>query len=158
MKELVVGYLAAFIHPDRADEPEVRHYQKLLADSVTARERGDHWTAQRLASAAHRWAMLEMSRLQHLAHEREVLDAANERLQAAWDRDRSCATLAEFQERYPEHRRLAVAWEAAEARVRELSKVVEPEEVAFVEASPNVRERRAYFKDSARQRRSYTES
>ncbi|HUZ00134.1 MAG TPA: hypothetical protein VMU89_07265 [Thermomicrobiaceae bacterium] len=117
-----MGHLPALIHPDRADATEVVHYQDLLRQSADARKRGDHWSAQQLASAAHRWEMQELARLRHLAYEEEQLRLVAKRLQEALDRDPSCATLSEFRERHPEHKRLFTAVQEAENRVSDLAR------------------------------------
>lgn len=60
--------------------------------------------------------------MRHLAHEEEQLKLVAKRLQEAWDRDPSCTTLGELQERHPEHKRLFAAVQEAEQRVLNLAK------------------------------------
>jgi hypothetical protein len=106
--------------PEEADSATERHYRELMEQSTSARKRGDHWAAQRFATGAHKWAMDERTRLQRLALAREALTAATRRLEATWDKDRECETVAELHERHPEFRSAITAWEKAEQLVREL--------------------------------------
>lgn len=124
-----MGHLPNLIDPERADTPGARRYRELIAQSRSARARGEHWTAQQLASEAHKWAMEELVRLQHLAYAQQALERVTKQLNDAWDRDRSCATLDELRERHPEFKRLIASWETAEQRARELNHA-EPGETA----------------------------
>ncbi|HUZ00553.1 MAG TPA: hypothetical protein VMU89_09385 [Thermomicrobiaceae bacterium] len=138
-----MGYLPAFTHPDHADSPGARHYQALLEQSVAARQRGDHRLAQHLASAAHKWAMDEINRLQRLQHAQLARDQAREQLERAWDRDRDCATVAELRERHPEFRAVITRWEVAEAQVSGLDAVDAPAVSTIAEPMPNWRRHHA---------------
>ncbi|HET9014859.1 MAG TPA: hypothetical protein VFN57_04645 [Thermomicrobiaceae bacterium] len=132
-----MGYLPSFTHPDFDGSPSASHYRDLLAQSAAARERGDHPLAQRMASAAHKWAMDEIARLQRLQLAQAALDQAQKQLNDAWDRDRECATVVDLRERHPEFRALITRWEAAEAQVRVLDAVVP--DVTVVQSSPRDR-------------------
>jgi DNA repair ATPase RecN len=145
-----MGYMPAFLHPDRGDTPEVQYYQDLLARSAEARRQGDHRVAQLLASAAHKWAMQEVSRLRLLAREEEALVQLRTRLEKAWDRDRSCATVEELLERHPEHRNLIAACDAAAQRVLNLGTPSPPDETAIAEAKLGAEARRSRAALSAR--------
>lgn len=129
-----MGYLPAFTYPDQADSPGARHYQDLLDQAAAARSHGDHWAAQQLASAAHKWAMDERIRLQRLTQAQEELARTTKQLERAWDRDRSCTTLAELRERHSEFRHVITSWEAAEERVRVLETPVAPNGAAEEQA------------------------
>lgn len=117
-----MGYLLHIIAPEMADSPSARHYKELTEQSVLARNRGDHWSAQQYATAAHKWAMDEHVRLQRLAHARESLAAATRQLEATWDKDRECTTIEELRERHPEFKRVITVWERAKQLVRDLDK------------------------------------
>jgi hypothetical protein len=98
--------------------------------------------AQLLVSAAHTWAMQEVARLRVLAREEGELGLLTTRLEAAWDRDRSCTTLAELGTHHPEYRALIAAWADAGARARTLSLPVQPDVTALDQAKLAVQERR----------------
>lgn len=115
-----MGYLPHLTNPELADSPSARYYHDLIAQSAEARSRGDHWAAQRLASEAHKWAMAELVRLQRVAHAQESLAEATRQLEAVWDKDRDCATIAELRERHPEFRRTIANWDAARQRLHAL--------------------------------------
>ncbi|HEU5425038.1 MAG TPA: hypothetical protein VFU72_15965 [Nitrolancea sp.] len=116
-----MGYLPAFTHPELAASPSARYYEDLLEQSAAARSNGDHLQAQRLASAAHKWAMDEIIRLQRVRQAEAELAQATKQLESAWDRDRACITKEELGERHPEFRRLITRLETAEARLSDLS-------------------------------------
>jgi hypothetical protein len=102
------------------EHPTERHYRELLEQSESARNRGDHWSAQKFASEAHKWAMDERTRLQRLEQAREALVAATRRLESAWDKDRECQTIEELHERHPEFRSVITTWQKAQQLVQEL--------------------------------------
>ncbi|HET7034444.1 MAG TPA: hypothetical protein VFI42_02075 [Thermomicrobiaceae bacterium] len=119
-----MGYLPAFTHPERGESPSSRYYQELLDQAAAARRGGDHLRAQQLASAAHKWAMDEIIRLQRVSQAEAELAQANKQLESAWDRDRACATLEELGERHPEFRRLITRRDTAEERLAVLAAVI----------------------------------
>lgn len=105
--------------PEMLDVPTTHHYQELMERSESARSRGDHWRAQMYATAAHKWAMDERSRLQRLAVARESLSRAKKRLEPT-EEDLDRVTAAELRERHPDYRAAITAWEKADQTVREL--------------------------------------
>lgn len=111
---------AAFSRPEWADTPSGRHYHDLINRAQQARIHGEHWQAQQLASAAHKWAMTEIARLQRLEQAQQWLTEATKRLERAWDQDRACATVDELRSQHPEFKRVISTWESAQERVREL--------------------------------------
>jgi hypothetical protein len=118
-----MGYLPHITAPEMADSPSARRYFELIEQSRCARSRGDHWAAQQFATAAHKWAMDEHTRLQRLARARESLAAARRQLEATWDKDRECTTIAELRERHPEFKRVISVWERAQQEVRDLDEL-----------------------------------
>lgn len=109
--------LTASEMPDSETE---RHYRELLEQSQAARNKGDHWAAQKFATEAHKWAMDERTRLQRLAQARDALVTAKRRLETSWDKDRECETVAELHEKHPEFRSVITTWEKAQQLVAEL--------------------------------------
>lgn len=97
-----------------------RNYDDLLEQSASARSRGDHWTAQKLATEAHKGAMDERNRIQKLMQARKVLDAATQRVVTTRGRDTECTTDEELLAKHPEFKSVFTAWEKADAVVREL--------------------------------------
>lgn len=120
VKESSLDLQAAFSRPEWADTPSARHYHDLIKQAAQARNKGEHWQAQRLASAAHKWAMTELARLQRLEQAQLWLDETTKRLERAWDQDRACATVDDLRAQHPELKRLITTWESAQERVREL--------------------------------------
>jgi len=120
VKESSLDLQAAFSRPEWADTPSARHYHDLIDRAQKARIQGEHWQAQQLASAAHKWAMTELARLQRLEQAQQWLAETARRLERAWDQDRACATVDELRAGHPEFKRVISAWESAEERVREL--------------------------------------
>ena len=108
------------------DSPGARTYQRLIDQSAEARRRGNHWRAQQLVSIAHRWAMAERTRLQRLSKAQEEFAGMTVQLQRAWDRDRSCATVADLRARHPEFRGTIGRWETAQQQVRMLEAPTPP--------------------------------
>lgn len=96
-------------------------YRELVEQSNLARAAGRHLEAQRFASAARKWSMDESIRLQRLEHALEKLQEARSRLDSAWDKDRSCATVGELVERHPELERSRAGCADAEERVQALA-------------------------------------
>jgi hypothetical protein len=119
-KELQLDFLAAFSRPEWVNTPSARHYRELISQAKEARIQGEHWKAQQLASAAHKWAMSELTRLQRLEQAQAWLTETNKRLEKAWDQDRDCKTLEELREKHPEFKRAISACETAQQRVDEL--------------------------------------
>src|SRR5690554_4258136 len=78
-----------------------RQYAELLEQSEQARARGNHWEAQQFATAAHKLAMDERTRLQRLQQARAELETATRQLNIAWDKDREAKTVEELLERHP---------------------------------------------------------
>ncbi len=125
-----MDFLAAFSRPEWANTPSARYYRDLIDQAKRARIEGEHWKAQQLASAAHKWAMTELTRLQRLEQAQKWLAETNKRLERAWDQDRACKTIEELRENHPEFKRVITTWESAQARVHELL-TSEPESVAL---------------------------
>ncbi len=125
-----MDFLAAFSRPEWANTPSAHHYHELIDRAKQARVDGEHWKAQQLASAAHKWAMSELTRLQRLEQAQTWLSETNKRLERAWDQDRACKTIDELRENHPEFKRVITTWETAQARVHELL-AAEPEKVAL---------------------------
>ncbi len=121
-----MDFLAAFSRPEWANTPSARHYHNLIAQARRARKDGEHWKAQQLASAAHKWAMSELTRLQRLEQAQKWLAETNKRLERAWDQDRTCKTIDELRENHPEFKRVITTFESAQERVQELL-AAEPE-------------------------------
>jgi hypothetical protein len=117
---LQLDFLAAFSRPEWANTPSARHYRELISQAKRARTAGEHWKAQQLASAAHKWAMSELTRLQRLEQAQAWLAETTKRLERAWDQDRGCKTVDELRENHPEFKRVITTWESAQARVHEL--------------------------------------
>lgn len=115
-----MSHLPIHAEPDQASSSGLGHGQQLLEQSAAARDRGDHWKAQQLASAAHKWARDEVVRLRHVGQAQEEWARAMRQIEQAWDRDRSCATLAELSARHPELKRAIASSDAAAERVRAL--------------------------------------
>ncbi len=115
-----MDFLAAFSRPEWSNTPSARHYRELITEAKKARVEGEHWKAQKLASAAHKWAMSELTRLQRLEQAEEWLAEATKRLDKAWDQDRDCTTIEELRENHPEFKRVITAYESAQQRVDEL--------------------------------------
>jgi len=116
-----LDFLAAFSRPEWAETPSARHYRDLIERATSAREHGDHWQAQQLASTAHKWAMTELARLQRLEQAQSWLNETTKRLDRIWDQDRSCTTIDELRAQHPEFKRVITTWEAAQQRVVELA-------------------------------------
>ncbi len=125
-----MDFLVAFSRPEWANTPSARHYHELIDQAKRARTQGEHWKAQQLASAAHKWAMTELTRLQRLEHAQGWLTETTKRLDRAWDQDRACATIDELREHHPELKRVITTWESAQERVHELL-AFEPEMTAL---------------------------
>jgi len=119
-KELWLDFLAAFSRPEWANTPSAHHYRELIGQAKQARTQGEHWKAQQLASAAHKWAMTELTRLQRLDQAEKWLAETNKRLEKAWDQDRDCTTIDQLRETHPELKRVITTWESAQQRVQEL--------------------------------------
>lgn len=115
-----MGYPSKTPSPQMIDSPTADHYNELMEQSARARKLGDHWAAQKHATAAHKWAMDERTRLQRLAQARESLINATKRLNSTMERDPECRTIVELQERHPEFKSVVTAWEKAEQLVRDL--------------------------------------
>ncbi len=112
--------LSYITSPEMVDSPSARRYAEMIEQSREARRCGDHWAAQQFATAAHKWALDEHTRLQRLAHARESLAAAGRQLQTVWDKHPECATIAELLDSHPEFKRVITARDAAEQRVGDL--------------------------------------
>ena len=125
-----MDFLAAFSRPEWVNTPSARHYHELIDRAKKARVDGEHWKAQQLASAAHKWAMSELTRLQRLEQAQSWLSETTKRLERAWDQDRACKTVDELRENHPEFKRVITTWESAQARVHELV-ASEPETTAL---------------------------
>ncbi len=115
-----MGYLPNISAPEMADSASGHHYHTLIELSASARRRGEHQAAQQYATAAHKWAMEEHARLQRLVVAREALAVATRVIETAWDKDRTCTSIAELRERHPEFTRMITAWESAQQAVDEL--------------------------------------
>lgn len=115
-----MSHLPIRTEEDQDSASSMGHGQQLLAQSAAARDRGDHWRAQQLASAAHKWARDEVVRLRHLGQAQEEWARAMRQIEQAWDRDRSCATLDELSARHSELKRVIASSEAAAERIRAL--------------------------------------
>jgi uncharacterized membrane-anchored protein len=115
-----MGYLPNISAPEMAGSASGLHYHTLIELSINARKSGDHQAAQQYATAAHKWAMDEHTRLQRLVTARQNLAAATRVLETAWDKDRTCTSIAELRERHPEFTRMITAYESAQQAVRGL--------------------------------------
>jgi hypothetical protein len=102
------------------DSSIARNYHELLEQSAAARSRGDHWTAQKLATRAHQCAMDDHARIQRLSNAYKMLDAANRRVETARARDPECTTDEEFLNLHPEFKALFSAREKALQSVYDL--------------------------------------
>lgn len=102
------------------DSSTARTYDDLLEQSASARSRGDHWTAQKLATEAHKGAMDERTRIQRLIQARKALESATRRLETTRARDPESANDEELIERHPEFKSVVTAWEKANQAVQEL--------------------------------------
>jgi hypothetical protein len=103
-------------------------YGELIDQSAEARRQGNHWAAQKYATAAHKWALEERTRIKRLEQARTALTSATRQLNAAWDKDRECETIEELREQHPEFKRVITVWEEAEAQVTSLENPPPPEE------------------------------
>lgn len=116
-----MGFLPHITAPEMAGSPSARHYHELIEQSENARDRGDHWAAQQFATAAHKWAMDECTRLQRLAHARSALADAAKRLESTRERFPECTTIEELHERHPESRGVITTHQKAQQLVEELA-------------------------------------
>jgi hypothetical protein len=105
-----------------------QHYLSLIEQSLEARRQGDHWAAQKLATAAHKWVLQEGTRFRRLTHAREALVSAARQLETAWDKDRDCQTIEDLRERHPEFKRVITVFEEAQARATELENPPVPDD------------------------------
>lgn len=115
-----MSHLPIRTEPDQADDSGIGYGQQLLDQSAAARDRGDHWKAQQLASAAHKWARDEVVRLRHLGQAQADWARMTRQIEQAWDRDASCATLDELSARNPTLKRTIATRDAAAERIRAL--------------------------------------
>lgn len=121
-----MGTLPQVFGDSMDDSPTARTYEHLLEESASARRRGDHWTAQKLATEAHKGAMDERTRMQRLMQARKALDAATKRLETTRARDPECTSNAELIERHPEFKSVVTAWEKAQQVVDDLENPATP--------------------------------
>lgn len=105
---------------DQVTVASIGYGQQLLEQSAAARARGDHWRAQQLASAAHKWAREEVVRLRYLGQAQEEWTRMTREIKQAWDREVTCATLDELTARNPKLKRAIASREAAAVRIRAL--------------------------------------